>query len=237
MPGGHDISEGTLTLEEIDVDGAIQEGLVGVYGRTRAEFLRKVSLGGATLVATLAIPAVAEAGKKKDTDYLNFDLVFEYLQAAFYTEAEEIGTVARMSPSRANWARTLGAHERAHVHILKQVLGSAAAAKPAFNFRGVTDSEQEFIKTAVAMEDLTVALLLGQTNHLANRKLVAALLSLLTVEARHAAWARYLVGTVPVQHSLDGPLTTRTVGRVVAKTRFIARRPGVKAKRKPKFTG
>ena len=227
-----------LTLADVDVDGAIQERLADVCGPTRAELLRTAALGSAGLVAALAAPAAAEGGNKPDTHYLNFDLTFEYLQATFYTEAEAIGTVARMAREQAVWARTLGAHERAHVHILKDVLGPAAVAKPAFNFRGVTDSRHEFVKTAVAMEDLTVALLLGQVSRVSNRELVSALFSLLTVEARHAAWARHLVGAVPVQRSLDDARSTHAVGRVVAKTHFVARRRAVvKAERKPKFTG
>jgi hypothetical protein len=226
------------TLEQIDVDGAISEALAAVHGDTRAGFLRKAALGGGVLLGALAAPPSAGAASARtDTRLLNFDLVFEYLQASYYTEAERLGTVAAMSPPRRRWARTLGAHEIAHVKIIKSVLGSAAVRKPTFNFHGVTDSESEFVKTAVAMEDLTVALLNGQVGRIHDNGLRAALYGLITVEARHAAWARRLVGTQPVAGSFDQAKPTSEVGRIVARTHFVASRPRTSSRGRPRFTG
>jgi hypothetical protein len=229
------VSDG-LTLEALDRDGAIGEALAGVYGDSRADFLRKAAFGGAALLGALALPSDAYA-KTSDTAVLNFDLTFEYLQSTFYTEAERIGTIGKMTKEKAFWAKTLGAHERAHVAVLKKVLGRDAVSKPAFNFRGATESDAKFTKTAVAMEDLTVALLTGQTERIKSRGLVSALFSLLTVEARHAAWARHIVGTVPIRQSLDRPLPLSRVDRIVDSTRFIAARPRVTSRRRPRFTG
>jgi hypothetical protein len=160
------------------------------------------------------------------------------MQAAFYTEAERTGTVAAMPPERARWARVFGAHERAHVGIIKDVLGDAAVRKPFFNFRGVTEDEDRFTRTVVAMEDLTTALLAGQTARLRSRGLVAALFSLLTVEARHAAWVRHVVGVRPVASAFDQPKTLAEVDRVVASTNFLpGGRPSMHARGAPRFTG
>jgi Ferritin-like domain len=93
------------------------------------------------------------------------------------------------------------------------------------------------VKTAVAMEDLTVALLAGQADRFHDRGLTAAVFSLLTVEARHAAWARHISGFVPVAKSFDEPKTLAAVGRVVRSTRFIAARPHMRAARPPRYTG
>jgi len=226
------------TLEDIDVDGAIGEGLAALHGETRAAFLRRAALGSGALLTALAAPPAAGASRRTDTRLLNFDLVFEYLQASYYLEAERIGTVPAMIPPRRRWARTLGAHEIAHVKIIRSVLGRAAVGKPTFDFRGVTDSESEFMKTAVAMEDLTVALLNGQVGRIHDAGLRAALYGLITVEARHAAWARRLVGTQPVATSFDAPKATSEVGRIVARTHFVAKRPRITARgRGPRFTG
>ena len=177
-------------------------------------------------------------GKSDPTPILNFDLVFEYLQATFYTEAEEVGTIKAMNAEREVWARTLGAHERAHVKILKKVLGSKAARKPSFNFGGLTEDPDSFVKTAVAMEDLTVALLAGQAPRFDSRDLTAAVFSLLTVEARHAAWARRIRGFVPVAAAFDRPKSLSEVGRAVAATKFVQRRPRMTSrKHPPRFTG
>jgi hypothetical protein len=131
----------------------------------------------------------------------------------------------------------LGSHEVAHVRILRKIVGRKAINKPFFNFHGVTESESAFTKTAVAMEDLTVALLAGQAPRFHDRGLVAAVFSLLTVEARHAAWARRIAGFVPVANAFDDPKTLAQVDRVVRSTRFIASRPRMRGRRKPPYTG
>jgi Ferritin-like domain len=229
-----------LTLEELDRDGAIQEAIAGICGDSRADFLRKAVIGGGALLAALAAPPAAGAGpsKARDTTILNYALGFEYLQSTFYTETERVGTVARMSREKAFWARTLGAHEVAHVRILKKVLGRAAVKKPSFDFHGNTESESRFTRTAVAMEDLTTALLTGQAPRFKSRELTAAVFSLLTVEARHAAWARHIAGFVPVGGAIDEPKTLAEVDQLVASTRFISTLvPKTTARGAPRFTG
>jgi rubrerythrin len=229
-----------VTLEELDRDGALLEALDGLVGGTRADFLRRAALGSAALLGALAAPgtgAAAQAGPKRDTGILNYALAFEYLQAGFYTEAEALGTVRRMGAERELWARTLGAHERAHVVILKSVLGRRAARKPFFDYRGVTESIDNFTRTAVAMEDLTVALLGGQAPRVSDQTLRAAFFSLLTVEARHAAWARRIIGFVPVAEAFDEPRSLAAVDRVVRSTRFIVSRPRTAGRASPRFTG
>ncbi len=61
---------------------------------------------------------------------------------------------------------------------------------------------------------------------------------LMTVEARHAAWARNIVGTAPAPDSFDEPRSIRSVQAAVDRTRFIVRRPRTVARRRrPRFTG
>jgi Ferritin-like domain len=225
-----------LTLDAIDQDGAIAEALHGLYGSTRAGFLRGAALGSAALAAGLTPPAASASGGG-DERILNFDLVFEYLQSSFYLSAVRVGTVARMARAKQLWAHTLGAHELAHVRILKSVLGRKAVRKPFFDFRGVTEDESAFTKTAVAMEDLTVALLAGQAARFQDRALTAAVFSLLTVEARHAAWARHIVGYVPVAQPFDQAKTLSEVNAVVRRTRFLASAPKTGSRKRPGFTG
>ena len=226
-----------LTLEQLDRDGALTEAIAEAHGDSRAEFLRKTAIGSGVLLGALAAPPPA-VGKADEVAILNYGLGFEYLQSSFYTEADRVGTVARMGERKATWARTLGAHERAHVAILKKVLGTKAVRRPSFNFGGVTETEDGFTKTAVAMEDLTVALLTGQMPRVRNPALLAAFFSLLTVEARHAAWARRIAGFRPVGTAFDQPKTLRQVDRVVRSTGFTSTlRPRTKARRSPRFTG
>lgn len=227
-----------LTLADFDRDGILQDTLARSGGMTRAEFLRVGALGTGALLLTLgATPAAAQL-PSGDFDILNFDLAWEYLQASFYTEAEELGTVDRMDPAMARWARTFGAHERAHVRILKSVLGPQAVKKPRFDFHGTTENIDAFTKTVVAFEELTTALLLGQAPRLEERELVAALFSLLTVEARHVAWVRHQLGiNPPVISAFDDPKSMADADGLIASTNFTAKPLRTIAKGAPRFTG
>jgi Ferritin-like domain len=226
-----------LTLAEVDRDGALTEAIAALSGTTRAGFLRTAAFGGAAMLGALSAPGEAAAAVT-DLQILNFCLNFERLQATFYTQAEQIGTIAKMSARKELWARTLGAHERAHVKIIKSVLGRKAGPSPFFDFGAANETDAAFTRTAVAMEDLTVALLTGVTPRIHNRQLTAALMGLLTVEARHAAWARNIVRTLPAPAPFDAAKTLDEVRGAVARTHFIARRPKTTSKKKhPHFTG
>jgi hypothetical protein len=225
----------TPTLADVDRDEALTDAIGELCGSTRAGFLRTTALGGAAMLAALAAPA--DAAAIDDVAILNFGLRFERLQATFYTQADEMGTIAAMATAKREWARTLGAHERAHVKIIKEVLGPRAEGRPSFDFGKANETDAAFTKTAVAMEDLTVALLAGVTPKVRDKGLVAALLGLLTVEARHAAWARHIVGSTPAPRSFDEPMTLRQVQGAIARTRFVVSRPRVSGTRTPRFTG
>jgi hypothetical protein len=228
-----------LKLEDVDRDEALLETVATLHGHTRADFLRKAALGSAGMLAVLAAPPSASAATSAtDVDILNFGLRFERLQASFYTEAESMGTVGKMAARKQQWARTLGAHERAHVRIIKKVLGDRAGPRPFFDFQGVTETEDSFTRTAVALEDLTVALLTGITPRMHDRALVAALFGLLTTEARHAAWARSIVRTSPAANAFDDPRSLDRVGALVDRTHFIVSSPRVRRQRRsPRMTG
>ena len=213
-----------ITLAGVDRDGALTEAVAELCGPTRAQILRGAALGGADLLGALATPSPA-AAQLTDLQILRFGLRFEQLQATFYTQTEELGVVARMRPEKQRWAKTLGAHERAHVKILKHVLGPKAEPAPAFDFGDANETDANFTKTAVAMEDLTVALLGGVTPKIQNRALTAALFGLLTVEARHAAWARNVVRANPAPKSLDEAMPLPSVELALKRTHFIVSQP------------
>jgi hypothetical protein len=229
----------TLTLEQVDRDEALLEAVAALHGDTRATFLRTAALGSVALLTALATPPRAEAALALgDEQILNFGLRFERMQASFYGEADQQGTIDKMTAAKQEWAETLGAHERAHVRIIKKVLGGKAGKRPFFDFHGVTESDDSFTRTAVALEDLTVALLSGVTPRMHDRGLTAALFGLLTVEARHAAWARNIVGSTPAANAFDEPRSLTSVRGTVSRTRFIVAGPKMTRKRRrPGFTG
>ena len=120
-------------------------------------------------------------------------------------------------------------HELAHVEFLKQALGSAAIAKPAFDFKGTTSDPDKFRATAVVLEDTGVAAYNGQGPRLRKQTLAAAA-TIVSVEARHAAWIRRIVGRpglcgraggLPGAGALDAALTKAQVEAAVGATGFI----------------
>jgi Ferritin-like domain len=223
-----------LTLETLDRDGALQEATDRVWGGTRADLLGGAAVGGAALLAALALPTRAEAATANDVDILNYALTLEYLQASFYTETERVGALGGKA---ARATRVVGAVERAHVQALRRVLGKAAVKRPFFNFQGTTEDQQKFLKTAVAFEDLAVAAYKGQAPLLDSKELLAAAVAIHSVEARHAAWMRHLFGIVPAARAFDEPFSKPKILRIVASTRFIASTPKMTGGVKPRFTG
>ena len=228
----------TLTLEAVDADGAIREAIDGVKGDTRAAFLAKAgllgggALGGSALLALMADDAHAK--HTGDRAILNFALTLEYLEAAFYTEAVEMGA---LDGELALFARVVGRHERAHVKALRAALGRYAVKRPRFNFRGTTEDAEGFAATAQVLEDTGVAAYAGQAPLIRNNAILKAALAIHSVEARHAAWIRDINGTEPAPNAFDPALTKRQVLRAVAGTRFIVAQRRTRTRQSPSFTG
>jgi rubrerythrin len=223
-------------LIDVDCDGALAET------RAVAETtLSRRGMVGATLAGAAAIllgragGAAAKGGlSASDVGILNYALVLEYLQAAFYTEAERSGA---LKGKAAQAATVVGATERAHVKAFRKLLGSQAVKKPLFDFQGTTEQQQAFLKTAVALEDLAVAAYKGQAPKLQSNAVLAAAVGIHSVEARHAAWMRELFGITPAVHAFDQAASRPQVTRIVASTKFIVSKPRVQGRGSPKFTG
>ncbi len=224
-----------LDLHSIDRDGALREAKAALPRETRKDFLLGTLAGGGAALAALALAEPGTAATKTDVEILNYALTLEYLQAAFYTEAERRGAL-RTDVAR-DTTRVLGAVERAHVAALRKVLGSGAVARPSFDFGGTTEEEKAFIKTAVAFEDLGTAAYKGQAYRIDSPALLAAAISIHSVEARHAAWIRYLAGAPPASSAFDEGKSMPEVRKLVASTGFVVAGPRTKARAEPRFTG
>jgi rubrerythrin len=219
-----------MRLTDIDRDDAIAEALDALHGTTRAAFLRRAALGSAALLAASATPASAAPGRR-DEAILNYALTLEYVQDSFYSEVERLGS---LTGGLAEQARVVAAHERAHVVALRKVLGSRAVKRPRFDFRGATEDEERFRKTAVAFEDLAVAAYKAQAPLIERRAYLVPALAIHSVEARHAAWIRRLAGIAPAADAFDEPRSKRSTLAIVDDTHFVMR---TRSRRKPKFTG
>ena len=120
-------------------------------------------------------------------------------------------------------------HELAHVEALKDALGSSAVAKPTFDFKNTTSDAATFRATAVVLEDTGVSAYNGQGPNLRKATLAVAA-AIVSVEARHAAWIRRIVGkprysgetaNYPAPAVLDPALTRDEVLAAVTETGFI----------------
>jgi rubrerythrin len=223
-----------LTLETLDRDGALREAAERLPRDSRRGFFAKLVAGGSAGALALLRPRPARAQNKGDTAILNYALALEYLQADFYSEAERRRALRGDSRKAA---RVIGAVERAHVEALRKVLGPKAVKKPFFDFRGTTEDPDAFLRTAVAFEDLGTAAYKGQAPLIESPQVLAAAVAIHSVEARHAAWIRYLVGARPAAEAFDEPKDKAEVLDLVASTRFISRRPRMKGSQNPRYTG
>ncbi len=236
MDDEHGADEG-LTLDDFDRDGALAEVAhdAGAATTTRRGIIG-LAMGGTALGLLVGTsPDAAFGSANSDVRILNFALGLEYLQAAFYSEAERLGA---LRGPLAEQAKVVGAHERSHVSAFRSVLGKAAIKEPAFDFRGVTEAQDAFRRTAVAFEDLAVAAYKYQAPRIRSKTYLQAAISIHSVEARHAAWIRRLAGVLPAATAFDQPLAPERVDALVASTRFVVASPQTSARGgSPRFTG
>jgi hypothetical protein len=205
----------------------------GTITSSRAAFLGAAA--GFAALDALMTASDAVAASKNDVGILNYALTLEYLQAAFYSETERRGA---MTGAALDAVKRIGAVERAHVHALRTVLGRAAVKSPFFDFGGVTEDQTAFLKTAVAFEDLAAAAYKGQAPLIDSPAVLAAAISIHSIEARHAAWIRFLAKVPPASDALDEPKSAKEVLGIVRATGFITAPPKTKAKRRrPRYTG
>ena len=216
-----------LNLVSVDRDGAIEDS-AGRAGVSRAELLKRGALGGGAIIGAAsllgAIPGAAFASSRggvkasSDVDILNFALTLEFLEAAFYAEALSKG--ALKGPTLA-FAKVVARDEAQHVAFLKSALGAKAVAKPMFDFKGTTAASKSFQATAIVLEDTGVSAYAGAAPMIANKKTLSAALSVHSVEARHAAWIRNIVGMNPAPVPFDPAKTKAAVLKAVTGTGFI----------------
>jgi hypothetical protein len=174
---------------------------------TRRDMLKRAGFAGAglaaggTLLGSFLSPFEAAAAggaidwtKRKsganDVKIGNYALTLEYLEAAFYTQAVSNGKLT--DSDVATFAKTVAGHEVAHVKALKKLLGKAAVKAPKVDFGNAVTDQTTFLATATALEPVGTAAYAGAGPYIKTTAIVAAALSIHSVEANHAAWAAAL---------------------------------------------
>lgn len=122
-----------------------------------------------------------------DLGIVNYALTLEYLEAAFYQEVVDSG-LFKGDPNLPTLQK-FGAEEQAHADALEATamkLGKPAP-KPKTDFSKALKSKKTVIDTAAMVENLGAAAYLGQAGNIKSKEILAAALSIHTVEARHAS--------------------------------------------------
>jgi len=176
---------------------------------------RKILIAGGTGATAAALGGLIAAGSEtarsdpsasQDAEVLAFILGIERIESGFYAAVARTG---RLTGELAEFVAIVGGHEREHVTFLEQALGSAAPkAQPiSADVAAVANDPQRFVRTAAALEDAVVAAYNGQAANLRPETLARAA-TIVSVEARHAAWIRDIGGLPPAENTTDEPLTS-----------------------------
>ena len=175
-------------------------------GSRRAEFMKRAMLVGGAGIAGAVIagsPRSTDAAQLSQPDLraLNLLLMVEYTEGAFYDEAIRR---KRLDGELLDYARAVAAQEKEHLDFVRSALGGRAEDEPDFDFGDRTGDPDAFATAAGDLEDLAVAAYNGQGTNVSSKTLAAAA-TIVSVEARHAAWVRSIVGQPPAPEALDMP--------------------------------
>jgi rubrerythrin len=175
-------------------------------GSRRAEFMKRAMLAGGAGIAGAMIagsPRSTDAAQLSQADLraLNLLLMVEYTEGAFYDEAIRRN---RLDGELLDYARAVAAQEKEHLDFVRSALGGRAEDEPDFDFGDRTGDPDAFATAAGDLEDLAVAAYNGQGTNVSSETLAAAA-TIVSVEARHAAWVRSIVRQPPAPEALDMP--------------------------------
>jgi rubrerythrin len=173
--------------------------MVGGTGAAGALSLFIAACGDDDSKTTSSAGAAAAQGSGSaagDLKIANYALTLEYLEAEFYKEVIAAGIIK--DKKVAALAQKFGASEQAHVDALKALitkLGGTPVDAPKTNFQPVLDGGvDKVLQTAADVENLGAAAYLGQAGNISSKEVLAAALSIHSVEGRHAAALNTLLG-------------------------------------------
>jgi rubrerythrin len=192
-------------------------------GVTRARLLRAggggaaVVLLGSAAIGSVPPPAASAPSAAQDERTLAYLLELEDLQAAFYAQALER---ANLAGELREFAEVVGGHEREHADYLRKALGPKAARPKAYDFGEAVSTSDRFLATAIDLEETGLGAYTGAAPNLRPATLRDAS-RIVSVEARHTAWARDLSGENPAPRATDEPSTEAEVRAAIERTAFV----------------
>ena len=131
-----------------------------------------------------------------DVEIVNYALTLEHLENDFYKQV--LDSDLKLPKPAVEAAKSIQENEQEHVDALTatvEQLGGKPAPAPKTKFEDLlAGSPQKVLMTAADVENLGAAAYLGQAAKIKSPDILAAALSIHTVEARHAAALNQLVG-------------------------------------------
>lgn len=143
-------------------------------------------------MADTTTASMADQFGEGDLGIVNYALTLEYLEAAFYAAAADSGL---FKGDQLKLINAIGDAEQQHVDALKATakqLGGPVASEPNAEFP--LEDPTEVLKLAATVENLGAAAYLGQAANIESPDILAAALSIHSVEGRHAAALNILTG-------------------------------------------
>jgi hypothetical protein len=175
---------------------------------SRKRFLKTVGVGGAGALSLLiaacggssssssktagSTAASAPVSTSGDVKVVNYALTLEYLETAFYKDVVASGL---FRGAELDTIKKFGREEAEHVTALTAAvkkLGGTPAPVPKTKFP-LNDAKQ-VLNLAATVENLGAAAYLGQAGNIQSKEILAAALSIHSVEGRHAAALNTLLG-------------------------------------------
>jgi hypothetical protein len=132
----------------------------------------------------------------QDLEIVNYALTLEYIEADFYDQVVDAGI---FSGARGDLFKQIQQNEHEHVDALTALskkLGGHPPEKPATQFP-IGSGAGRVLDVAATLEGIGAAAYLGQLDSIENRQVLAAALSIHTIEGRHAAELNRLAGRNP----------------------------------------
>jgi hypothetical protein len=153
-----------------------------------------------------------------DLAIVNYALTLEYLESQFYAKVVASGL---FKGSVLSTLKSFGAEENEHVAALHQVASKLGTPAPKPTGKFPLTSAAAVTKLAATIENLGAAAYLGQAPNIQSKEILAAALSIHTIEARHAATLNTLLKLSPTPNGAFG--TPASMSTVLAAVKpFIA---------------